>query len=92
MPNRSSGNSGLHRFAFITACATFLLIVAGGLVTSNQAGLSVPDWPLSYGSWMPPMEGNIRYEHTHRMIAASVGREIRVCIVSHSLRHAPRSC
>ena len=42
-------------------------------MTSNQAGLSVPDWPLSYGSWMPPMEGNIRYEHTHRMIAASVG-------------------
>ena len=73
MRNKSSKSSGLHRFAFITACATFLLIVAGGLVTSNEAGLAVPDWPLSYGSWMPPMEGNIRYEHTHRMIAAGVG-------------------
>lgn len=73
MTSVSTENRGLHRFAVFTACVTFLLIVAGGLVTSNEAGLSVPDWPLSYGSLMPPMEGNIRYEHTHRMIAALVG-------------------
>lgn len=66
-------NAGLHRFAVVTACATFVLIVAGGLVTSNDAGLSVPDWPLSYGTWMPPLVGGILYEHTHRMIAAGVG-------------------
>src|SRR5262249_27902360 len=47
--------------------------VAGGLVTSNDAGLSVPDWPLSYGKLMPPMEGGIFYEHGHRMVAAAVG-------------------
>ena len=55
-----------------TACATFLLIVAGALVTSNDAGLSVPDWPLSYGTWMPDMVGGVVYEHSHRMIAATV--------------------
>jgi len=44
-----------------------------GLVTSNDAGLSVPDWPLSYGKLMPPMEGNIFYEHGHRMVATTVG-------------------
>jgi cytochrome c oxidase assembly protein subunit 15 len=64
---------GLHRFALFTAAATFLLIIAGALVTSNDAGLSVPDWPLSYGQLMPPMIGGIFYEHGHRMIASFVG-------------------
>jgi cytochrome c oxidase assembly protein subunit 15 len=66
-------NPGLHRFALFTAAATFLLIIAGALVTSNDAGLSVPDWPLSYGQLMPPMIGGIFYEHGHRMIASFVG-------------------
>lgn len=66
-------NLGLHRFAVVTACATVLLIVAGGLVTSTESGLSVPDWPLSYGRLMPPMVGGIFYEHGHRMVATTVG-------------------
>ena len=49
------------------------MLIAGALVTSNDAGLSVPDWPLSYGSLMPPMIGGIFYEHGHRMIASFVG-------------------
>lgn len=65
--------SAVHRFAVLTAGATFLLIIAGALVTSNDAGLAVPDWPLSYGTWMPPMVGNIVYEHGHRLVAALVG-------------------
>jgi heme a synthase len=64
---------GLHRFAVLTAAATLLLIVAGGLVTSTESGLSVPDWPLSYGRLMPPMVGGILYEHGHRMAATTVG-------------------
>ncbi|MBI3895062.1 MAG: COX15/CtaA family protein [Acidobacteria bacterium] len=63
----------LHAFAVLTAAATFLLIIAGALVVGHEAGLAVPDWPLSYGTWMPPMEGGIFYEHGHRMIAATVG-------------------
>jgi len=66
-------NRGVHRFAVFTAACTFLLLIAGALVTSNDAGLSVPDWPLSYGSLMPPMVGGIFYEHGHRMIATFVG-------------------
>ena len=66
-------NIWLHRYAVLLAFCTLLLVVAGGLVTSNDAGLSVPDWPLSYGKLMPPMEGNIRYEHGHRMVATTVG-------------------
>lgn len=49
-----------------------MLIVAGSLVTSTESGLSVPDWPLSYGRIFPPMIGGIRFEHTHRMIAGTV--------------------
>ena len=57
---------------FLCACIA-LLILAGGLVTSHQAGLAVPDWPLSYGQLMPPMVGNIFWEHGHRMIAGCTG-------------------
>ncbi len=63
----------LHRFAVVLAACTFLLLIAGALVTSNEAALSVPDWPLSYGSLTPPMVGGIRYEHSHRVIAATIG-------------------
>lgn len=66
-------NAWLHRFAVLVAFCTLFLVVAGGLVTSNDAGLSVPDWPLSYGKLMPPMEGGIFYEHGHRMVATTVG-------------------
>jgi heme A synthase len=68
-----SGEIWLHRFAVLTAGSTFLLIVAGGLVTSTGSGLAVPDWPLSYGTLFPPMVGGILYEHTHRVVAAFVG-------------------
>jgi heme a synthase len=59
----------------ITACVTLVLIVAGALVTSNEAGLSVPDWPTSFGSLykIPRLVGGVKFEHTHRMIAQFVG-------------------
>src|ERR1700688_2560185 len=66
-------NPNLHRYAVFTACCTFLLLIAGALVTSNDAGLSIPDWPLAYGSLTPPMVGGIRYEFTHRVIATCIG-------------------
>ena len=73
--SQASYNPALHRFAIFTACATLVLIVAGALVTSNDAGLSVPDWPTSFGSLykIPHMVGGVRFEHTHRMVAEFVG-------------------
>ncbi len=65
-------NLGLHRFTVLVAVCTFLLVVAGSLVTSNDAALSVPDWPLSWGRLVPPLEGGIRYEFAHRALAALV--------------------
>ncbi len=55
------------------AWATLFLIFAGGLVKSTESGLSVPDWPLSYGTFFPPMVGGVFYEHGHRMIATGIG-------------------
>jgi cytochrome c oxidase assembly protein subunit 15 len=55
------------------AIATVALIYAGGLVTSTDSGLSVPDWPLSYGQLFPEMVGGVLYEHGHRMVASMVG-------------------
>ncbi len=68
-------NRGHHRLAVLLACWTFLLIIAGALVTSNDAGLSVPDWPTSFGSLykIPKLVGGIKFEHTHRMIAQGAG-------------------
>lgn len=63
----------LYRYSIFLVICTFILLVAGGLVTSHEAGLAVPDWPLSYGQLMPPMVGNIAWEHGHRMIAGAVG-------------------
>jgi heme a synthase len=68
-------NRALHYFAVFTAFGTFLLIIAGALVTSNDAGLSVPDWPTSFGSLykIPHMVGGVQFEHSHRMIAEFIG-------------------
>jgi cytochrome c oxidase assembly protein subunit 15 len=63
----------LNRYSIALAVCTLILVVAGASVTSKQAGLSVPDWPLSYGQVMPEMKGGVFYEHGHRMIASAVG-------------------
>ena len=71
----STYNSAHHRFAVLLAGCTLVLLVAGALVTSNDAGLAVPDWPTSFGSIykIPPMVGGVRFEHSHRMIAELIG-------------------
>ena len=64
-----------HRVAVFIAFLTFILVSAGALVTSEDAGLSVPDWPTSYGHILrlPPWVGGVVFEHSHRMIAEGVG-------------------
>lgn len=64
-----AAKTGVHRFAIATAGFTVLLLMAGALVTSNDAADSVPDWPLAYGKIIPPLVGGIRYEFTHRVVA-----------------------
>jgi protoheme IX farnesyltransferase len=66
-------NKWAYRFSLILACCTLVLIFIGGLVKSTDSGLAVPDWPLSYGRFLPPMVGGILFEHGHRMAAATVG-------------------
>ena len=67
-----------HRYVKLVTVFTVLLIAAGGMVTSTDSGLSVPDWPTTYG-WnmftfpLSKMVGGIRYEHSHRLIASTVG-------------------
>ena len=68
----NSNIRGVHNFAIATACSTILLLVAGALVTSNDAADSVPDWPLAYGRIIPPLIGGIRYEFAHRVVAGLV--------------------
>lgn len=62
----------LHTFSKVVAAFAFLLLIAGGLVTSTGSSLSVPDWPLSFGKTMPAMVGGVAFEHGHRLIAGAV--------------------
>jgi cytochrome c oxidase assembly protein subunit 15 len=76
--SESQFNVWLHRFACLTALATLGLIAIGGLVTSHEAGMAVPDWPNSYGynMFLFPVSkwvGGILYEHSHRLVATVVG-------------------
>jgi cytochrome c oxidase assembly protein subunit 15 len=69
-------NQGFHGLALLLACTTVVLLVAGALVTSNEAGDSVPDWPVSFGRWLISSNNfvaNVRFEYSHRVIAGIVG-------------------
>ena len=78
MQNSNNYSPWLHRLARLTAGATFLLIVIGGIVTSTDSGLAVPDWPTTFGYNMflyplSEMVGGILYEHSHRLMGSLVG-------------------
>jgi len=70
-----------HRWAVVLACATFPLLWVGGLVTTTDAGMAVPDWPNTYGynlflyPWQTWLAGpwDLFVEHGHRLLAATVG-------------------
>jgi protoheme IX farnesyltransferase len=62
----------VHRFAIVTAVATYLLILIGGLVHGTGSSLACPDWPTCYGTMMPKMEGGVLVEHSHRLAAGTV--------------------
>src|SRR5438874_9983279 len=72
----STYNASVHKFAVFTVCWTILLFVAGALVTSKDAALSVTDWPKSHGSWVPPLsslQGGDFFEFSHRFVAGGLG-------------------
>ncbi len=82
-------NKGLHWFSLLVAGATFFLIIAGALVTSNDAGLATEDWPLSNGQFFPAMVGNLFWEHGHRMVATTVGI-LTIVLLVYLFRKEPR--
>jgi cytochrome c oxidase assembly protein subunit 15 len=72
----------IYKFSLLVVAWTLVLLIAGALVTSEDAALSVPDWPLSYGSLTPPMVGGIVFEHTHRIIATILGLLIVILAIA----------
>ena len=64
----------LHTLGLVAVAATFVLVLMGALVTNNEAGDSVPDWPLAYGSLVPVghLQGGVIFEYSHRVIAGAV--------------------
>src|SRR3979411_1517806 len=67
----------LNRFVWLLCVATLFLICSGGMVTSKNVGLAVPDWPTTFGynMFLFPVSkwiGGILFEHTHRHIPSTV--------------------
>lgn len=70
-----------HRPATLLVCVVFPLIFVGGLVTTTEAGMAVPDWPNTYGynlflyplsTWLAG-PWDIFVEHGHRLLGAAAG-------------------
>jgi cytochrome c oxidase assembly protein subunit 15 len=78
-PSEQNPLQGVHRLAWATAVATLFLLCVGGMVTSKGVGMSVPDWPNSYGynmfllPWNKWREGGVFWEHSHRLKGSLVG-------------------
>lgn len=76
---RQSANYWPNRLAWVLACATFLLIVVGGTVTTYDVGLAIRDWPTAEGHWFYPLpqwlaaDWDVFLEQGHRMLAQGVG-------------------
>lgn len=76
-----SSNTALRVLAATLCCATFPLIFVGGLVTTTDAGMAVPDWPDTYGynlflyPWQTWLYGpwDLLVEHGHRLLGALAG-------------------
>ncbi len=82
------------RIAVLAALAVVPVLITGGLVTSHNAGLAVPDWPNSYTANMflyplSKMTGGIYYEHTHRLFGTLAGLGT-VILLAYSLTLAIR--
>lgn len=81
-------------FAKVAVAAVLLLLLVGGMVTSEEAGLAVVDWPNSFGTFMfllplSRMTGGSYFEHSHRLIGSLVGLTTLVLAV-HLWRTDPR--
>ncbi len=67
----AAGARRWRTLALVEAAAALGLVVAGSLVNSQQAALSVPDWPLSYGRpLLTHWPGGTAWEQLHRLAAA----------------------
>ena len=60
----------VRRLALTAAAATYGLIVLGGIVRISGSGLGCPDWPLCYGSLVPPLRAEALIEFSHRLVAS----------------------
>ena len=79
--NNAAESKWVHRCAVLLGLVTFPLIWVGGLVTTMDAGMAVPDWPNTYGynMFLYPIETwiggpwDLLIEHGHRLLGSLAG-------------------
>ena len=92
--SRHAAPCWLARFSIVAAASALPVLLSGGLVTSTESGLAVPDWPNSYGTNMflfplSKMTGGIYYEHAHRLFGSLVGLTVltlMICVIAREPR------
>lgn len=82
--------TAFRRLAAVTLGATLALIALGGAVRATDSGLACPDWPACYGEWAPPIAVDVWLEHSHRLVAGTVGLMVAGLLVWVLLRHRHR--
>src|SRR5436853_6904454 len=87
-----------HRLVVALALVTFPLIWVGGLVTTYDAGMAVPDWPGTYGynlllyPWTTWIAGpwDLFIEHGHRLLGATSGFiTIGLVVTAYATKQSP---
>jgi cytochrome c oxidase assembly protein subunit 15 len=80
----------LRLFIGLSVVFTYLLMVMGNVVTTTGSGLACPDWPLCYGTVIPPRQLNIWLEWSHRLLGGTTGLLILASVAFAWYKKAPR--
>jgi len=73
--------AGLLPLFALTTLLIYCQAVMGGVVSSSQAGLACPDWPMCRGEWFPALAGPVALQMAHRWLAYALTGLLVISVV-----------